>query len=148
MKCPFCGNLETRVIDKRETGEFQEITRRRRECERCEKRFTTYEKAEELNLIVIKKDGRKELFDREKILKGLYRAFEKRLITQQQINELVNKIEAELREENEREIPSSKIGAIIMKQLKKIDKVAYIRFVSVYKEFQDIEEFKKALDKL
>ena len=148
MRCPYCGYNETKVIDKRESGKNNEITRRRRECLKCHKRFTTYEKAEDINLFVIKKDGKREEFDKDKILRGIYRSCEKRPISQEQMEEVANKVELEIRNMELKEIKSSKVGQIVMKHLKKLDKVAYIRFASVYKEFADIEEFKMALDKL
>ncbi len=148
MRCPFCGNRESKVLDKRETGDQNETTRRRRVCDKCGRRFTTYEKVEPFDLLVIKKDGRKEAFDREKLMKGISRSCEKRQITRKMITDLVDKAEADIRSHGEKEIKSSKIGTIVMRRLKRLDKVAYIRFASVYKEFEDIEEFKRAIDKL
>ena len=147
MICPYCHHNETKVIDKRDL-EGGTVTRRRRECEKCHKRFTTYEKTEDSNILVIKSDGRREMFDREKILKGIIKSCEKRPITREEIDRIVNKIEMEIRSSGEKEIKSSRIGRYVMTQLRKKDKVAYIRFASVYKRFEDIEEFKKAIDRL
>ena len=147
MRCPYCHHTETKVIDKRDL-EGGAVTRRRRECEKCHKRFTTYEKTEDSNILVIKNDGRREMFDREKILKGIIKSCEKRPITREEIEKMVDKIEVDIRSSGEKEIKSSKIGRYVMTQLRKKDKVAYIRFASVYKRFEDIEEFKKALDRL
>ncbi|MEM2130952.1 MAG: transcriptional regulator NrdR [Candidatus Woesearchaeota archaeon] len=147
MKCPFCGFEETKVIDKRETQD-QEITRRRRECLSCEKRFTTYEKPENIELIVIKKDGRRENFDLNKLEKGILKACEKRPISIEKIKEIVSEIDYALKNKGTLEISSSFIGNLVMSKLKKLDKVAYIRFASVYKEFKEIEEFENELKRL
>jgi transcriptional repressor NrdR len=147
MKCPFCSHLETKVVDKRET-EDDLVTRRRRECLKCEKRFTTYERVEMSNIIIIKKDGKREQFDREKLKHGLFKSCEKREVTNDQIQNVVTEIEAELRTKEKTELPSTIIGELVMKKLKKIDKVAYIRFASVYREFEDIESFEKELSNL
>ena len=128
--------------------ENDEVTRRRRECLECQKRFTTYERIEQINLFVIKKDGRREPFDRAKIEKGLIRACEKRPVSYEKIQETVSMIENTLRNEDTVEIPSKKIGNLVMRQLKKLDKVAYIRFASVYKEFEDIDSFEKEINKI
>ena len=144
MKCPFCGESETKVIDSRESDEQ---TRRRRECEKCSKRFTTYEKVENINLIVLKKGGKKETFDVEKIRKGVERAAEKRL-EKEKIDSIVEIIEQKLRSMETNEIDSKKIGEEVMNQLKKVDKVSYIRFASVYREFADVDEFKLEVEKL
>jgi len=141
MKCPFCSHKDTQVVETRETGE--DITRRRRECLKCKKRFTTYEKLENINLRIIKKDGNREMFDREKVRKGFLRACEKRPITIEQIDKAVDEIEKLLRNKGLKEVKSSVIGDLVMKYLKKIDSVAYIRFASVYRAFQDIGEFEK-----
>jgi len=146
MKCPYCPSNETKVVDKRETEEG-ETTRRRRECLKCRKRFTTYERVE-TTLIVIKKDGRREEFSREKLLAGLRKACEKREVCYSNIDSLANEIEAELRNLDQKEVQSRKIGAIVMKKLKKLDKVAYIRFASVYKDFDDIKNFEEEVKKL
>src|SRR3989344_128382 len=144
MKCQFCGNTETKVVDKRETGEF-EATRRRRECLKCEKRFTTYERVENLNLIVIKKSGEKEPFDKEKIRKGILKACEKRPVTLEQIDKMVDKIEGEIRKLKTTEIKSEQIGKKVISALKKLDKVAYLRFASVYRSFDDVKDFEREI---
>ena len=144
MKCPFCGESETKVIDSRESDEQ---TRRRSECEKRSKRFTTYEKVENINLIVLKKGGKKETFDVEKIRKGVERAAEKRL-EKEKIDSIVEIIEQKLRSMETNEIDSKKIGEEVMNQLKKVDKVSYIRFASVYREFTDVDEFKLEVEKL
>jgi len=142
MKCPFCGIEESKVVDKRDSGEF---TRRRRECLGCEKRFTTYEGIEQSPLIIIKKDGRRENFSREKVKAGLIKACEKRPVPVEKIDETVNEIETALRKEDDSEIKSKAIGEMIIKKLKKLDKVAYIRFASVYRDFDDVKDFEKEL---
>ena len=144
MKCPFCGFNSTRVSDKRET-EALDVTRRRRECEKCNKRFTTYERIENLDLIIIKKDGRRERFDREKLKRGILRACEKRDIAIDKIDNIVDRIENKLKLSNKKEIPSKFIGEQVMNALKKLDSVAYIRFASVYRDFKDLDDFKKEL---
>ena len=148
MRCLYCLNYETKVIDSRDTGENELVTRRRRECLKCEKRFTTYEKIEMPELFVIKKDGRRENFSTEKIKKGLVRAFEKREISIDKINNIIENIEKDIRNKDLLEIKSKEIGKIVMKYLKKIDNVAYIRFASVYREFADIDSFVEELKKL
>jgi transcriptional repressor NrdR len=145
MKCPYCLADETKVVDKRNA---EMSTRRRRECLKCSKRFTTYERVEEVDLMVVKRSGAKERYSRDKIKSGLIKACEKRGIAGERIEETLDKIETELRKLNTTEIPSSKIGDTVMKYLKKLDKVAYIRFASVYKEFADIGEFNEELKKL
>jgi transcriptional repressor NrdR len=147
MKCPYCSNKETDVIDSRDTDDLTSI-RRRRECSRCGKRFTTYEKMEDLGMIIIKKDGRHEKFDKQKLIKGLMKACEKRPVNFEQIEETADEIEGELRRRDEKEIPSRVIGELVMKKLKKLDKIAYIRFASVYREFKDVSDFKKELQTL
>src|SRR3989344_1377260 len=146
MRCPYCSSGESRVVDKRESSPG--ITRRRRECQKCKKRFTTYEKVEILDLSIIKKDGTREAFDREKLEKGIRRACEKRPIGQEKIDKIVSEIEAELLNKKAKEVSSREIGELVMKKLKKLDKVAYIRFASVYREFEDINSFEEELDKL
>lgn len=146
MNCPFC-NHETRVTDKRETNDSS-ITRRRRECLKCKKRFTTYERIELMNIRVIKKDGSREQFNREKIKNGIIRACEKRPISTDEIESLVDSVEAEIRSRNQKEVKTSTIGSIVMKKLKKLDKVAYIRFASVYRSFSDVDSFKEELKNL
>lgn len=148
MKCPYCSHSESKVVDKRETGSKQEITRRRRECLNCSKRFTTYETVENVELIVIKKDDRRELFDRNKLFSGIMRACEKRPITKEQVDELIVAIKADIINQGHSEIKSSEIGEFIMVRLRKLDKVAYIRFASVYRDFTDVNEFEEELRKL
>ncbi len=140
MKCPFCSYADTKVIDSRLSREG-DIIRRRRECDQCLKRFTTYERVEEILPLVIKKDGRREPFDRQKIEAGLLKACEKRPISVDTIQKIVSKIETEMMEKGEKEVPSSMIGERIMEELKGLDDVAYVRFASVYRSFKDIGEF-------
>jgi len=147
MKCPFCGSLETQVLDSRDSENLEAI-RRRRECLKCHKRFTTYERIESVNLIVIKKDGRREEFAREKLKTGIVKACEKRPISEEEIEEMVDSIEFDLKNYKTTEIPSHKIGELVMKYIKRKDKVAYIRFASVYREFTDVEDFEKELGSL
>ena len=145
MQCPYCNNADTKVTDKRD-GEG--TTRRRRECLKCEKRFTTYERVE-WDLTVIKKDGHHEKIDREKIARSITKALEKRPFTGEQINEIVSDIEASIRRSVKgKDIKSSQIGDIIMKKLKRVDKIGYIRFASVYREFADLDDFKDELKSL
>ena len=147
MKCPFCGYTESKVIDSRPTDENERI-RRRRECIQCSKRFTTYETIEDVPVIVIKKDRSREVFDRNKILKGMLRACEKRKVTVAELDEKIDEIEAQLQSSVDREVSSSRIGDLIMEKLKEIDEVAYVRFASVYKEFDSAESFRDELAKL
>ena len=147
MKCPFCGNLDSKVIDSRLTEDNESI-RRRRECEKCSKRFTTYERLETQPITVIKKDGTRQPYDRNKILGGLIRACIKRNIGIVTLEKLADDIELEIRNSTSFEITSEKIGDLVLLRLKNLDKVAYIRFASVYKHFDDIEEFKKELEVL
>ena len=147
MKCPFCGAKEDKVIDSR-TNFDQTVIRRRRECLKCQRRFTTYEKVEHMPLMVIKKDKRREEFDSSKILNGLRKACEKRPLSMEKLENIVEKIEQEIEKKAQREVQSSLIGKLVMKHLHKLDQIAYVRFASVYKEFKDIEEFKGALDRL
>ena len=147
MKCPYCGFSETRVLDSRES-EDSDVTRRRRECEKCSKRFTTYERVEMLDLRIIKKDGRIESFDRNKVLRGVLKACEKRPIKIEKIEKLVDEIESELRKNETTEIQSKAIGEMVMEKLKELDKVAYVRFASVYKEFTDLKSFETELKKI
>lgn len=144
MHCPFCGS-ETKVTNKRESGNE---TRRRRECLKCKKRFTTYEKLEITDIRVIKKDGTRQTFDLEKIKKGILRACEKRPISLEQIDQVVHEIESKISGSNKKEIKAETIGEIVMKALKKLDKVAYIRFASVYRDFKDIGDFKREIKEL
>ena len=142
MKCPFCNYKETQVTDKRDS---ESETRRRRECLKCKKRFTTYEKVEVANLRVIKKDGIREIFDVEKLKRGIIKACEKRPVSLEKIEQATREIETKLAESNKKEISTKTIGELVMKALRKLDKVAYIRFASVYREFKDISDFKKQL---
>ena len=144
MKCPYCTTLDTKVIDSRinQTGD---ITRRRRECPRCEGRFTTYERVEEIMPLVVKKDGRREQFDRQKIVHGIKLACQKRPISSEQIESVVDDLERKLQESGEREVNTAQIGEIVMQRLHEIDDVAYVRFASVYRSFKDIGEFMSEL---
>ncbi|MBQ2274354.1 MAG: transcriptional regulator NrdR [Clostridia bacterium] len=147
MKCPFCAYEESRVIDSRPTDEGERI-RRRRECLKCQKRFTTYEIIENLPVIVIKKDNSREPFNREKVLGGLMRACEKRPVSIDMLEHLIDDIEANLQNSLDREVTSEKIGELVMDRLKGIDEVAYVRFASVYRQFKDIDTFMSELNKL
>ena len=147
MKCPYCGFAQDRVVDSRESKEADSI-RRRRECERCNKRFTTYERLDEIPYMVVKKDGRREKFERQKVLSGLLRACEKRPVSAGKLEAIVDETEAFLMDSPERERSTSQIGELIMDQLRTIDKVAYIRFASVYRDFKDVREFKEELEQL
>ena len=147
MKCPYCSSENTRVVDYRPVEENNSI-RRRRVCDNCGKRFTTYEKIEMIPLIVIKKDQSREQYNRDKIFNGVLRACHKRKVSIQQINELVNKVEIEIFNREDREIPSTEIGEIVMNRLKDLDPVAYVRFASVYQEFKDVNTFMDELKKL
>jgi transcriptional repressor NrdR len=147
MKCPFCGTLDNRVIDSR-LSQGGEVTRRRRECDACERRYTTYERVEQVLPLVVKKDGRREPFDRRKILAGLRRACEKRPVSSEALEGLIDHIERELVETGEKECPSSQIGERIMDRLRHVDQVAYVRFASVYRSFKDIHEFMAELSDL
>jgi len=143
MQCPYCSLGETRVVDTREVDE--EATRRRRECESCAKRFTTYERIESVDLTVLKKDGSTEPFSRDKVKAGITKACEKRPITDEQVDAIVNQIERTLRRRKSTEVRSTDIGDIVMKKLKKLDEVAYIRFASVYQSFESAKAFEKQL---
>lgn len=147
MLCPFCNYTDTKVVDSRETQEGRAI-RRRRECEKCQARFSTYEEVELFRLLIVKKDGRKEEYDRGKIEKGLRRAFEKRPASEEKIEKILGEIEYVLREKRLNEISSREIGSLVMEKLKPADEVAYIRFASVYKSFASAKGFKKALETL
>ena len=147
MKCPYCGFGQDRVVDSRESKEADSI-RRRRECESCNRRFTTYERIDEIPYMVVKKDGRRERFDRQKILSGLLRASEKRPISSAQLESIVDAAESFLIDAPERERTTSEIGELIMDHLKTLDTVAYIRFASVYRDFKDVREFKEELEGL
>jgi transcriptional repressor NrdR len=144
MKCPFCGHEETKVVDSR-VSESQVAIRRRRECLECEQRFTTYERVEEMPLMVTKKDGRREPFDRGKVLRGLVVATVKRDVTAQQLETLIDEVEAELHNTFRYDISAKQLGDLLLDKLKDLDKVAYVRFASVYKEFQDLDEFTREL---
>ena len=150
MKCPFCGKENTRVIDSRPADDGSSI-RRRRQCDECTKRFTTYEKVEAIPLVVIKKDNNRESYDRSKVEAGVYRSCHKRPISVDQINTLVDEVETAVFNMEEKEIPSSVIGQLVMEKLRALDAVAYVRFASVYREFKDVNTFmseiKKILDK-
>lgn len=147
MRCPFCYNMESKVVDSRPTDEGLTI-RRRRECIKCGKRFTTYEKIEQLPVFVVKKDGRRESFDRNKILRGLVKACEKRPVSLKELEALVQEIEKQIFNSLEQEITSQQIGQMVMERLKKLDEVAYVRFSSVYRQFKDINTFMEELNKL
>jgi transcriptional repressor NrdR len=147
LRCPFCGFAESKVVDSRAAEEGNSI-RRRRECLSCIRRFTTYEIIEALPLMVVKKDGRREMFDRAKLLHGLVRASDKRSISLSEMEALVDKVEKEIRNTMEREVPTKEIGEIVMRYLKEIDQVAYVRFASVYREFADINNFMHELEVL
>ena len=147
MKCPFCGNENTRVIDSRPADDCSSI-RRRRQCDECSKRFTTYEKVETIPLVVIKKDNNRESYDRSKIEAGVFRSCHKRPISVDQINALVDDVENVIFNMEEKEIPSYKIGEIVMDKLKGLDPVAYVRFASVYREFKDVNTFMNELKKI
>src|SRR5271166_2870802 len=147
MKCPFCGFAQDRVVDSRESKEADSI-RRRRECEKCERRFTTYERIDEIPYMVVKKDGRREKFVRGKILSGLLRACEKRPVSSAQLEAIVDATESYLMDAPERERTTNEIGELIMEHLKGLDTVAYIRFASVYRDFKDVREFKEELEGL
>ena len=147
MKCPYCNNEDTKVKDKRETEDL-EATRRRRECLKCNKRFTTYERIEEADIIVVKKEGKRERYERQKLINGIIKACEKRPISMDKIEKLVDSVESELRKRDSVEVDSKTIGKIVMRKLKTLDKVAYIRFVSVYSEFEDLDRFGEELEKL
>jgi transcriptional repressor NrdR len=147
MKCPFCGILDNKVIDSRLSG-GGEVTRRRRECEGCTRRYTTYERVEEVLPLVVKKDGRREEFDRQKLLGGLRRACEKRPVSSETLEKVADRIERELVESGEKEIPSAVVGEKVMSALKELDPVAYLRFASVYRSFEDLHEFMAEISRL
>jgi transcriptional repressor NrdR len=147
MKCPFCGHLDNKVIDSRLSG-GGEVTRRRRECDHCQRRYTTYERVEEVLPMVVKKDGRREPFDRMKVSAGLRRACEKRPVSSETLERIVDRIERELVDSGEKEVESTRIGERCMEALREADQVAYVRFASVYRSFQDIHEFMNALSTL
>ena len=147
MKCPFCSHTEDKVIDSRSSNEDKSV-RRRRECLKCKKRFTTYEYIEEVPLMVIKKDGRREAFDRNKIISGILKACEKRPVSMEKVEATVDKVEKELQKSFDKEVKAPVIGELVMEALHKIDEVAYVRFASVYRQFKDINQFMKELKDL
>ncbi len=147
MKCPFCSNIEDKVVDSRETRESESI-RRRRECLKCGRRFTTYERIDEIPYMVVKKDGRRERFDRQKVLAGLLRACEKRPVAMEELESVVDEVESYVANSDTRERRSEEVGEQIMASLRKLDKVAYVRFASVYLDFKDVKEFMDELKDL
>ncbi len=147
MTCPFCGHIEDRVVDSREAKEG-DVVRRRRECLSCQRRFTTYERIDEIPYMVVKKDGRREKFDRQKVLGGLLKACEKRPVPMGKLAEIVDEVEGLLFTSAEREIPTTSIGELLMDRLRALDKIAYVRFASVYRDFQDEEAFFHELKEL
>ena len=147
MNCPFCGHKQDRVIDSRESKEG-DVIRRRRQCLGCERRFTTYERSDEIPYIVVKKDGRREKFDRQKVLNGLLKACEKRPVPMAKLAEVVDGVEAKLADNPDREMTTIEIGEMLMERLKSLDKIAYVRFASVYRDFQDVEAFLNELKNL
>lgn len=147
MRCPYCGHGEDRVVDSREIGEGGQV-RRRRECLLCQRRYTTYERIEEVPALVVKRDGQREPYDRSKVLAGLVRACQKRPVTSRQLESMADEVEATLSKKDEREIRSEEIGQILMSHLRDLDQVAYVRFASVYRRFEDIEQFLSELERL
>jgi transcriptional repressor NrdR len=147
MKCPFCGHLQDKVVDSRESKEGESI-RRRRHCLGCKRRFTSYERIDEIPYMVVKKDGRRERFDRQKVLTGLLKACEKRPVSVAAVESVADRVEATLQERPEKEMGTDQIGALVMEELKRLDKVAYVRFASVYRHFRDIGEFMSELKDL
>ena len=147
MRCPYCDHIEDKVVDSRESKDGDSI-RRRRECLNCGRRFTSYERIDEIPFMVVKKDGTRETFDRNKVMSGLLRAAEKRPIGTRKLEEIANEIEKQVQDSTERELPTSDIGKIIMRRLKSLDKVAYVRFASVYLEFEDVSAFMTELKDL
>ena len=147
MKCPFCNHLHDKVVDSRESKEGEAI-RRRRECLACERRFTTYERIDEVPYMVVKKDGRREKFDRQKVLGGLLKACEKRPVSMAKLSEMVNRVESKVTDSPDREISTTEIGEFLMESLRELDKIAYVRFASVYRDFQDEEAFFNELKNL
>lgn len=147
MRCPFCGYLDSKVIDKRDNPDLS-ATRRRRECLSCSKRFSTHERVETVDLLVQKKDGRREPFNPEKIRTGLFKALEKRPVSTELVNLTALEIEQDIRKQNQTEVPTRVIGELVMKKLKRLDQIAYIRFASVYKNFTEVKDFEAALKEL
>jgi transcriptional repressor NrdR len=147
MKCPFCGHLQDKVVDSRESKEGDAI-RRRRQCLECHRRFTSYERIDEIPYMVVKKDGRRERFERQKVLAGLLKACEKRPVSMIQLETIADKAEVMVQDSSEREVSTTSIGELIMNELKSLDKVAYVRFASVYLDFKDVQEFMSELKEL
>ena len=147
MKCPFCSHLESKVTDSR-VATAGDVIRRRRECEECARRFTTYERVEEVLPLVVKKDGRREMFDRQKLLSGLRRACEKRAVPLEKLEAVVDGIERDLIDSGEKEVLATRIGERVMTHLRALDDIAYVRFASVYRSFRDLDEFREELDRL
>ena len=147
MMCPFCGHRQDRVIDSRESKEG-DVIRRRRECLKCDRRFTTYERSDEIPYMVVKRDGRREKFDRQKVLEGLLKACEKRPVPMAKLAEVVDEVESTVAASPDREMATSAIGEMVMKRLSQLDKIAYVRFASVYRDFQDVEAFLNELKDL
>ncbi len=147
MKCPACGNLESKVLDSRPSSDGTSI-RRRRECLKCQRRFTTFETIENISFVVVKKNGTREMFDKSKLIKGMVRACEKRPVSMQDIESAVNDVELKLQSSMRTEVPSSEIGELVMEKLKVLDEVAYVRFASVYRQFKDINTFMEELKKI
>lgn len=147
MKCPFCNHLSDKVVDSREGKEGQ-VIRRRRECLGCGRRFTSYERIDEIPYMVVKKDGNRERFDRQKVMSGLLKACEKRPVSAAMLEAIVDRVEAALQEQSEKEIAAAEVGGFVMRELKELDKVAYVRFASVYRQFRDIGEFMTELKDL
>lgn len=144
MKCPFCSHLEDKVVDSRESKEG-EVIRRRRQCLKCSKRFTSYERIDQIPHMVVKKDGRRERFDREKVMAGLLKACEKRNVSVKSLEEITDRVEAMVHESPDREVPSVQVGEYLMERLREIDKVAFVRFASVYRDFKDVDQFMATL---
>ena len=144
MKCPFCSHLEDKVVDSRESKEG-EVIRRRRECLSCGKRFTSYERIDQIPHLVVKKDGRRERFDREKVMAGLLKACEKRPVSMRSLDAVVDRVEAVMHESPDREVAADRIGEFLMEQLRDLDKVAFVRFASVYRDFKDVDQFMATL---
>ena len=147
MKCPFCSHTDSKVVDSRETKEGDAI-RRRRECERCGRRFTSYERIDPIQYMVVKKDGRREPFDRGRVIAGMLKACQKRPVSGRQLEEVADQLEGMLHGRSEKEVSTADVGAFVMERLRTLDQVAYVRFASVYREFRDVDEFVKVMDDL
>ena len=147
MKCPFCSHTDSKVVDSRETKEGDAI-RRRRECERCRRRFTSYERIDPIQYMVVKKDGRREPFDRGRVIAGMLKACQKRPVSGRQLEEVVDQLEGMLHGRSEKEVSTADVGTFVMERLRTLDQVAYVRFASVYREFRDVDEFVKVMDEL